>query len=161
MTLEEAKERAQGLRGRASSASRSTSRARSITAYAGPPPETEHTDYCWGGCPGAIEEAIEILRAYDKECDKKMPRLHVVFGAYEGPIDAKPGEKVVFIGDCAKWEGKIGDKLVQDREPLQGPLHEGPAQRQARRHLRQDGERDAEAPRRAQGRRSCASRAAR
>ncbi|HLK39531.1 MAG TPA: DUF362 domain-containing protein, partial [Polyangiaceae bacterium] len=45
----------------------------SITAYAGPPPESEHTDYCWGGCPGAIEEAIEMLRTYDKECDKKMP----------------------------------------------------------------------------------------
>ena len=42
-----------------------------------------------------------------------MPRMHVVFGAYEGPIDAKPGEKVVFIGDCASWEGQLGDKLVQ------------------------------------------------
>lgn len=84
-----------------------------ITAYAGPPPEAEHTDYCWGGCPGAIEEAIEILRQYDKECDEKLPRLHVVFGAYDGPIDAKPGEKVVFIGDCAKFEGRINDKLVR------------------------------------------------
>jgi hypothetical protein len=84
----------------------------SITAYAGPPPKNEHTDYCWGGCPGAIEEAIEILRTYDAECDKKMPRMHIVFGAYDGPIDAKPGEKVVFIGDCATWKGKIGDKLV-------------------------------------------------
>lgn len=84
-----------------------------ITAYAGAPPEKEKTDYCWGGCPGAIEEAIEILRLYDKDCDEKMPRLHVVFGAYEGRIDAKPGEKVVFIGDCATWEGKIHDKLVK------------------------------------------------
>jgi hypothetical protein len=84
-----------------------------ITAYAGSPPEAEKTDYCWGGCPGAIEEAIEILRLYDKECDEKMPRLHVVFGAYEGPIDAKPGERVVFIGDCAKWEGTINSKLVK------------------------------------------------
>ena len=83
-----------------------------ITAYAGPPPDSERTDYCWGGCPGAIEEAIEILRLYDKECDSKMPRMHVVFGAYEGPIDAKPGEKVVFIGDCATWHGKLGDKVV-------------------------------------------------
>ncbi|WP_437309868.1 DUF362 domain-containing protein [Sorangium sp. So ce388] len=83
-----------------------------ITAYAGSPPEPEHTDYCWGGCPGAIEEAIEILREYDKECDAKMPRMHVVFGAYEGPIDAKPGEKVVFIGDCATYKGKIGDQLI-------------------------------------------------
>jgi uncharacterized protein (DUF362 family) len=83
-----------------------------ITAYAGPPPEAEHTDYCWGGCPGAIEEAIEILRTYDAQCDKKMNRLHVVFGDYRGPIDAKPGEKVVFIGDCAQWKGKLGNDTV-------------------------------------------------
>jgi len=86
-----------------------------ITAYAGPPPEGEQTDYCWGGCPGAIEEAIEILRLFDKECDAKMPRMHVVFGRYSGPIDAKPGEKVVFIGDCAEWKGNIGTELVQIR----------------------------------------------
>jgi uncharacterized protein (DUF362 family) len=86
-----------------------------ITAYAGPPPEPEHTDYCWGGCPGAMEEAIEILRLYDAQCDEKMPRMHVVFGAYDGPIDAKPGEKVVFIGDCASWQGKINGELVQIR----------------------------------------------
>jgi uncharacterized protein (DUF362 family) len=84
-----------------------------ITAYAGAPPDPERTDYCWGGCPGAIEEAIEILRLYDKECDQKMPRLHVVFGAYEGRIDAKPDEKVVFIGDCATWQGQINGKLVK------------------------------------------------
>jgi uncharacterized protein (DUF362 family) len=79
-----------------------------ITAYAGAPPESEATEYCWGGCPGAIEEAIEILRLFDKECDAKLPRLHVVFGAYRGQIDAKPGEKVIFIGDCANWEGRLG-----------------------------------------------------
>jgi len=85
-----------------------------ITAYAGPPPQEEGAgDYCWGGCPGAIEEAIEILRRIDTECDEKMARLHVVFGAYEGPIDAKPGEQVVFIGDCATWQGKIGGELVK------------------------------------------------
>ncbi|HEY5945977.1 MAG TPA: DUF362 domain-containing protein [Kofleriaceae bacterium] len=78
-----------------------------ISAYAGPPPESEHGDYCWGGCPGAIEEAIEILRQFDKHTDEKMPRLHVVFGAYDGLIPAKPGEKVVFIGDCANWQGDI------------------------------------------------------
>jgi uncharacterized protein (DUF362 family) len=83
-----------------------------ITAYAGPPPEAERTDYCWGGCPGAIQEAIEILRKYDAECDKRMPRMHVVFGAYEGPIDAKPCEKVIFIGDCATWRGTLAGKLV-------------------------------------------------
>ena len=87
----------------------------SITAYAGPPPEPERTDYCWGGCPGAFQEAIEVLRLYDEQCDSKLPRMHVVFGAYDGPIPAKPGEKVVFIGDCATWQGKLGDELVQIR----------------------------------------------
>ncbi len=86
-----------------------------ITAYAGPPPEAERTDYCWGGCPGAIEEAIEILRLFDTRCDEKMPRMHVVFGNYQGGIDAKPGEKVVFIGDCAQWKGTLADKPVQIR----------------------------------------------
>ena len=99
-----------------------------ITAYAGPPPETERTDYCWGGCPGAIEEAIEILRQYDRQCDRSMKRLHVVFGAYRGPIDAGPGEKVVFIGDCAAWDGVLGDTPVRiasvyrDRS-TKDPLH--------------------------------------
>lgn len=86
-----------------------------ITAYAGPPPESEAGDYCWGGCPGAIEEAIEILRVFDKETDTKMPRLHVVFGRYDGPIPAGPGEKVVFIGDCAEWRGQLHDRPVEIR----------------------------------------------
>ncbi|MBM4361984.1 MAG: DUF362 domain-containing protein [Deltaproteobacteria bacterium] len=86
-----------------------------VSAYAGPPPESEHTDYCWGGCPGAIEEAIEILRLYDTECDKKMPRIHVVFGDYRGPIDAQAGEQVVFIGDCSQWEGELHGKPLQIR----------------------------------------------
>jgi uncharacterized protein (DUF362 family) len=84
-----------------------------ISAYAGPPPENEHTDYCWGGCPGAIEEAIEILRLFDADCDKNMARMHVVFGDYKGPIDAQPGEKVIFIGDCVSYEGKVAGKVLQ------------------------------------------------
>ena len=59
-----------------------------------------------------------ILRRFDKETDAKMPRLHVVFGAYEGEIDAKPGEKVVFIGDCATWKGSIAGRPVDiERRP--------------------------------------------
>ena len=96
----------------------------SITAYAGPPPETEGKDYCWGGCPGAIEEAIEMLRLMDDKLDAKMPRLHVVFGNYQGPLDVKDGERVVFIGDCASWKGKLGgqdvsiESLYKRRETL-------------------------------------------
>jgi uncharacterized protein (DUF362 family) len=111
VTLEEAKKRAEGFKVgliRVEKYFEGTN----ITAYSGPPPEPEHTDYCWGGCPGAIEEAIEILRLYDAQCDEKTPRMHVVFGAYEGPIDHKPGEKVVFIGDCASWKGDLSGQLI-------------------------------------------------
>jgi uncharacterized protein (DUF362 family) len=125
VTLEEAKQRARGFNVglvRVEKYFEGTN----ITAYAGPPPEQEHTNYCWGGCPGAIEEAIEILRLYDAECDKKMPRMHVVFGAYDGPIDAKPGEKVVFIGDCVKWEGSINDQPVQIRSKYEDRSRKDP-----------------------------------
>lgn len=94
-----------------------------IRAYAGPPPVDENGvaprhvrashDYCWGGCPGAMEEAIEIIRVVDEKADEKMKPFHVVFGAYRGPIEAKEGEKVIFIGDCANWKGKIGGKEVE------------------------------------------------
>ena len=90
-----------------------------ISAYAGPPPEPEHGDYCWGGCPGAIEEAIEILRVFDKQTDERMPHMHVVFGAYDGQIPAKPGEKVVFIGDCAEWKGELHGKPVEIKNVYQ------------------------------------------
>ncbi len=83
-----------------------------IRAYGGRPPGKDQ-EYCWGGCPGAIEEAIEILRLFDTKTDEKMPPMHVVFGNYQKPIDAKPGEKVVFIGDCASYQGDLHGKPVQ------------------------------------------------
>lgn len=82
-----------------------------VTAYAGPPPEAERSDdYCWGGCPGAIEESIEILRQFDSDCDEQLPKMHVVFGDYRGRLEAKPGEPVIFIGDCATFDGDIAGK---------------------------------------------------
>lgn len=83
-----------------------------ISAYGGKPPGTTH-DYCWGGCPGALEEAIEILRVVDLQTDVKMPKTHIVFGKYEREIEAQPGERVVFIGDCAEYDGPIAGQMVQ------------------------------------------------
>ncbi len=83
-----------------------------IQAYAGPYPGGKKDDYCWGGCPGAMEEAIEILRLFDSQTDEKMPSTHIVFGAYDGEIDAKAGEKVVFIGDCTQFKGDIAGQPV-------------------------------------------------
>jgi uncharacterized protein (DUF362 family) len=85
-----------------------------IRAYGGTPPGAEAggPDYCWGGCPGALEEAIEILRLYDAAAANKLPRTHVVFGTWNQPLDVKPGEKVVFMGDCASYRGPIGASEV-------------------------------------------------
>jgi len=112
VTLEEAKARAKGFKVGLIRVEKYFEGTH-ISAYAGPPPEPEHGDYCWGGCPGAIEEAIEILRVFDKQTDEKMPHMHVVFGNYDGEIPAKPGERVVFIGDCAEWKGELHGKQVE------------------------------------------------
>lgn len=85
-----------------------------ITAHSGPPPAGEGADeeYCWGGCPGAMEEAIEIMRLFDAGTDEKLPRTHIVFGDYRGEIEAGPDDKVVFIGDCATFDGEIAGRAV-------------------------------------------------
>ncbi|WP_394832568.1 DUF362 domain-containing protein [Pendulispora rubella] len=84
-----------------------------IFGYAGPPPGHGDDGYCWGGCPGVMEEVIEVLRLYDEQCDAKLPRLHMVFGHYKGPLDIKYGEKVVFVGDCCQWQGSLGGEVVR------------------------------------------------
>ena len=117
VTLEQAKERSSGFKSgliRVEDYFRETK----IRTYAGDMTGNESCDYCWGGCPGALEEAIEILRRFDNTTDQKMPPLHIVFGAYKGPINAKPGEKVIFMGDCAEWQGKIrGESIVINKLP--------------------------------------------
>jgi len=112
LTLEEAQDRANGFQVGLHRVEKYFEGTR-IKAYAGPPPAKEKTDYCWGGCPGAVEESIEIIRQMDETMDERIKPLHVVFGAYEGPIDAKPGDRVIFMGDCAKWKGEICGKQVE------------------------------------------------
>lgn len=76
-----------------------------ITAYVGPPPDTY--DYCWGGCPGAFFEAIEMIKLAQPEIYDEVRPLHVVFGAYQGQITPTYGEPVLFLGDCTTWEGNV------------------------------------------------------
>ncbi len=86
-----------------------------IKAYSGKAPKDATEDYCWGGCPGVMEEVIEVLRLYDDKCDVKLPNIHLVFGKYDGPLEVGYGEKIIFVGDCVEWEGTIGGELVQIR----------------------------------------------
>ena len=84
----------------------------SIKAYGGKPPADGDQDYCWGGCPGALEEAIEILRLTEESVDEKIPSVHIVFGDYEGELNPTEGERVIFIGDCAQYKGELHGELV-------------------------------------------------
>ncbi|MBI4575854.1 MAG: DUF362 domain-containing protein [Planctomycetes bacterium] len=97
-----------------------------IRAHAGPPPAQELTDYCWGGCPGAMEEAIEIIRQLDQTTDRRMRPLTVVFGAYEGPLEPRPGERVIFMGDCARWKGRLDGREVDVQDLYVERHHKDP-----------------------------------
>jgi len=38
-------------------------------------PEKHSPDYCWGGCPGALQEAMHIIRGFSLDVDKKMQKV--------------------------------------------------------------------------------------
>jgi uncharacterized protein (DUF362 family) len=97
-----------------------------IRAYGGPPPTDGRVDYCWGGCPGALEEAIEILRLYEPAATEHLPITHVVFGKRDAPLEVGPGERVVFIGDCAEYRGPIGPREVAIESLYRDRSHKQP-----------------------------------
>ena len=85
----------------------------SIGAISGPPPDAEHSDYCWGGCPGAMEEAIDIITQIQSEARSDCRPMRVVYGDLRGKdLGEKPGETVVFLGDCTQYDGEVFGKQV-------------------------------------------------
>ena len=118
VTLEEAQRRARGFKVGLERVEQ-WFEGTSVSCYAGPPTEHGVPDYCWGGCPGTLLEAYSVLRRFDSDTDRKMPRLHVVFGDYRGEIPARRGEKVVFVGGCTTWRGRLGGReVVVERLPV-------------------------------------------
>lgn len=109
--LEEAVRRAANLRLTLEGIEQIFNGKSNITAYAGPPPDTY--GYCWGGCPGSLFEAMQIIRAFQPEVYHQIRNLHVVIGAYQGPIEAAPGEPVLFMGDCTHWQGTVHGQPVR------------------------------------------------
>jgi uncharacterized protein (DUF362 family) len=76
-------------------------------------PEKHSPDYCWGGCPGALQEAMHILKMYYPGVDRKMGRIRYVVGKVEGPLQLERDEKVIFAGSCTSWEGEIDGEHVR------------------------------------------------
>jgi uncharacterized protein (DUF362 family) len=75
-------------------------------------PETHSPGYCWGGCPGALVEAMHIFRGFNPDVEKSMKRIHYVVGHVDGPLDIREDERVIFAGDCTSWEGRINGRTV-------------------------------------------------
>jgi len=75
-------------------------------------PEKHSPDYCWGGCPGALQEAMHIFNAYYPNVYKEMKKIHYVVGKVEGPLNIENGQRVIFGGDCTSWKGDINGEKV-------------------------------------------------
>lgn len=84
-----------------------------LTVHVGPPPDPDQRDYCWGGCPGALIEAMEIVQSMQPNAYREVKPLHFVFGAYQGEIDLKKRERVIFCGDCATWKGELRGRPIE------------------------------------------------
>lgn len=114
VSLDEARELASGFRLTLERVEGIFNAGRSnLTTYAGPPPDPELTDYCWGGCPGALFEAMQVIRVMQPEVYREVKPMHFVFGHYTGEVNARPGERVLFVGDCARFDGPVGGRPVE------------------------------------------------
>jgi hypothetical protein len=76
-------------------------------------PEAHSRDYCWGGCPGALQEAMHILRNFFPDVDKTMKKIRYVVGSIEGSLDLETDERVIFAGNCTQWEGVLRGRPVK------------------------------------------------
>ncbi len=76
-------------------------------------PEEHSADYCWGGCPGSLQEAMHIFRGFYPNVDKQMGKIRYVVGKVAGPLDLAEGERVIFAGSCTSWEGSIDGEHVK------------------------------------------------
>jgi uncharacterized protein (DUF362 family) len=114
VTLEQARARAEGFELTLTKVDKIFNGPQSnITTHIGPPPNPEEYDYCWGGCPGCLFEAMEIIQVMQPDVYTDVRPLHLAFGDLRGKeIDAQPGERVLFMGDCAAFEGEICGKSV-------------------------------------------------
>jgi len=75
-------------------------------------PESHSPDYCWGGCPGALQEAVHIMMEFYPDLYRRMSPIRYVVGKVEGPLDLTGDERVLFVGDCTSWEGELDGKRV-------------------------------------------------
>lgn len=125
VSLTEAQQRTKGIRLGAVRVDKFLEGNGNLKVHLGTPPER---DYCPGGCPGAVLEATQIVEVFQPKAREEIRPFSFILGAYEGAIHPQPGEKIVALGDCACWSGKINGVQVDipsiykphsQRDPLQ------------------------------------------
>jgi len=84
-------------------------------------PEKHSSDYCWGGCPGALQEAMHLFDAFHPDARQKIKKVHYVVGRVEGPIAFEKDEKILFAGNCTRWKGEINGKDVTIKSSYKSP----------------------------------------
>ncbi|MFH1436739.1 MAG: DUF362 domain-containing protein [Pseudomonadota bacterium] len=113
--LEEARKKAKKFRVPIDKVDADLNTRTNLTTYVGKPPNPKKSDYCWGGCPGSLIEAMEIVKTMQPDVDREVRSNHYVFGHYEGEINARPGEKVILCGDCAAYKGEICGREINEK----------------------------------------------
>jgi uncharacterized protein (DUF362 family) len=92
-----------------------------LTCNVGAFPEKHSPDYCWGGCPGALQEAMHICKAYHPDVYTDMKKTRYVVGKLDEPLDLDEEEKVLFVGDCTSWQGRIDGANVKIESCYKSP----------------------------------------
>ena len=84
-------------------------------------PEKHSPEYCWGGCPGALQEAMHIFRGFNPDVEKVMKKIRFVVGKVEGPLNLEEDERVIFVGDCTSWKGSIDGREINIESTYKTP----------------------------------------
>lgn len=84
-------------------------------------PEKHSSDYCWGGCPGSLQEAMHIFKEFYPDVHQKMKKVRYVVGRVTEDLGIKEDERVIFAGDCTSWEGQIDGKPVKIKGLYRSP----------------------------------------
>ena len=111
--LEQVRERTRGFRFVLERIDKYFGQESNLTCTVGGFPEEHSPDYCRGGCPGALQEAMHILNQFSPNAEQKMRKIRYVIGRTNDPLDLDEGERVLFAGDCTNWEGCFDGKEVK------------------------------------------------
>ncbi len=87
-------------------------RSATLRCTVGSFPEKHSSDYCRGGCPGALQEAMHIINGIYPGIESRMKKIHYVVGRVLEDLDLGADERILFAGACTEWKGAIDGESV-------------------------------------------------